>query len=203
MTRRVRQYRQQARAVGVQQTRERLLAAARARFLREPYDAVRLADVARDAATTTQTLHAHFGDKASLFELVARGLGEELASERAAVAEGDVPAMVAALLRGYERFGDANWRVVGTAERVPGAAELLRHARREHRAWLVATLGRYLPAQPGQRAVVLDALYAATDVGTWKLLRRDLGLSRPRTAAAMQALIRGVLPLPTDTEEVP
>jgi len=51
--------------------------------------------------------------------------------------------------------------------------------------------------------VVLDALYAATDVGTWKLLRRDLGLSKPRTAAAMQALIRGALRDPTGTEEVP
>lgn len=69
--------------------------------------------------------------------------------------------------------------------------------------WLVATLGRYLPAEPEQRAVVVDALDAATDVGTWKLLRRDLRLSEPRTAAAMETLIRGALRLPNDTEEVP
>jgi len=203
MAHQVRQYRQQARALRAQETRERLLTAAREWFLREPFDAIRLADIARDAATTTQTLHTHFGDKASLFEQVARRLGEELGRDRATVPEGDVPAMVAALMRGYERFGDANWRLVSTAERVPNAADLLQGARREHRAWLATTLGRHLPAEPHRRAVVLDALYAATDVGTWKLLRRDLGLSKPRTAAAMQALIRGALRDPTGTEEVP
>src|SRR5690606_32749432 len=134
-----------------------------------PRSPIRLADIARDAATTTQTLHTHFGDKASLFEQVARRLGEELGRDRATVPEGDVPAMVAALMRGYERFGDANWRLVSTAERVPNAADLLQGARREHRAWLATTLGRHLPAEPHRRAVVLDALYAATDVGTWKL----------------------------------
>jgi hypothetical protein len=41
---------------------------------------------------------------------------------------------------------------------------------------------------------VLDGLYVATDVGTWKLLRRDLALSRARTRSAMEVIVRGILP---------
>ena len=39
----------------------------------------------------------------------------------------------------------------------------------------------------------LAALYAVTDVGTWKLLRRDLGHSRAETTAVLQSLIRAAL----------
>jgi hypothetical protein len=38
------------------------------------------------------------------------------------------------------------------------------------------------------------ALSAATDVTTWKYLRRDHGLSRARTAAVLQELIEALYP---------
>jgi hypothetical protein len=40
---------------------------------------------------------------------------------------------------------------------------------------------------------LVDALYVATDVGTRKLLRRDLGLSRTRASAVVESLARGAL----------
>ena len=45
-----------------------------------------------------------------------------------------------------------------------------------------------------ERERVLSALHAATDVYTWKLLRRDIGLSQAETAATMTMLVEGVLP---------
>lgn len=45
----------------------------------------------------------------------------------------------------------------------------------------------------GETKALIEALYAATDVGTWKLLRRDHRLTQADTAAVLETLIRGVL----------
>ena len=39
----------------------------------------------------------------------------------------------------------------------------------------------------------VNALHAATDVYTWKLLRRDLGLARAETERTIVQLVEGVL----------
>lgn len=50
-----------------------------------------------------------------------------------------------------------------------------------------------LPTTPAVRQRAIRALHAATDVYTWKLLRRDLGLSRTETEKTMADLVVGVL----------
>ena len=51
-------------------------------------------------------------------------------------------------------------------------------ARASHQAWLERIFSDRLPKTPGARRRAIHALHAATDVYTWKLLRRDLRLSR-------------------------
>ena len=46
---------------------------------------------------------------------------------------------------------------------------------------------------PDERRRVLLGLHAALDVFTWKLLRRDLGLSQEQTEAQLTDLVLGVL----------
>ena len=53
--------------------------------------------------------------------------------------------------------------------------------------------GDRLPTTPAARKRAVHALHAATDVYTWKLLRRDLGLSRTETEKTMADLVVGVL----------
>ena len=72
-------------------------------------------------------------------------------------------------------------------------AAALAVGRAGHRGWLEEVFAPALPTTASSRGRVVDALYAATDVGTWKLLRRDLGLSRARTAGAIEVLVRGAL----------
>ena len=50
-----------------------------------------------------------------------------------------------------------------------------------HQEWLAEVFGDVLPADAAARRHVLLELHAATDVYTWKLLRRDMG--RPRARA--------------------
>ena len=183
----------QGRAEGVARTRERILAAARARLLTMPYDDVRLADIAAEAGVTQQTLLNHFSSKEGLALAVVEVMEPEIAALRGPVAPGDVAGFVRGLMRQYEALGDANVRLAAVAERIPALGEGLRFARGRHAAWLEETFGEQLPGDARERQRALAALYAVSDVGTWKLLRRDLGHSRVETTAVLQSLIRAAL----------
>ncbi|GAB7190672.1 hypothetical protein NUM3379_13780 [Kineococcus sp. NUM-3379] len=189
-----RPYRMDRRARSVEETRRRILSAARTAFLAEPYDGVRLADVAATAGVSQQTLLNHFTSKENLFVAVLGVLGAEIEAARSPVPPGDTDAAVAELVREYEEFGDANVRFVLVAERMPAVlGDALAGARAAHARWLEDVFGGELPQDPLPRRRALAALYAATDVGTWKLLRRDLGHSRTETAAAVRLAVGAVL----------
>ena len=193
MTQTTRSYRMQARAQGVQRTRERILTAARRRFLEMPYDDIRLAEVAAEAGVTQQTLLNHFSSKEGLLVALVDVLGPEIEAMRGPVAPGDADAAVRGLMRQYEALGDANVRLSALAERIPTLAQAVEVARARHTAWLEETFGPDLPDDAGGRRRAIAALYAVTDVGTWKLLRRDLGHSRAETTTVLQSLLRAAL----------
>lgn len=185
----VRPYRMQARAAATEATRARILAAARDHFMRRWYDEVTLQDVARGAGVSVQTVLNHFGGKEQLLVALGDHVSEEIRGRRAVV-PGDVRAAVEALVDDYELTGDPTIRMLALEERVEGLSRLLDVGRRSHRDWVASTLGG------GDH---LPELVVATDVYTWKLLRRDMRLSRDATAAAMRRLVDGVLTAPDTT----
>ncbi len=188
-----RTYTMSARAHGVERTRERILGVARNRFVERPYDEVTLADVAGAAGVTQQTLLNHFSSKEGLLLALGEVLGPEIRALRGSPPAGDVRATVRGLVRQYEQLGDANVRLQAAAERIPALAAGLDAARREHLGWLERIFGDQIPEEPRERRRALAGLYAATDVGSWKLLRRDLGLSRADTTAVLESLVRAAV----------
>jgi AcrR family transcriptional regulator len=182
-----------ARADGVEATRRRILTQARDRFVELPYDEVTLAEIAGAAGVTQQTLLNHFASKEGLLLAVVELLRPEIEALRGTAPPGDVAAFVCGLLRQYESLGDANIRLAAVAERIPELAAGLELARRTHSASLEAAFGDSLPRAPRERRRGLAALYAVTDVGTWKLLRRDLGLSRVEVGTVLRSLLAGAL----------
>jgi hypothetical protein len=96
-------------------------------------------------------------------------------------------------MRQYEALGDANVRLAAVAERIPELARAVEFGRAHHTDWLETTFADSLPDDARARRRMVAALYAVTDVGTWKLLRRDLGHSRAETAAVLRFLLRAVL----------
>jgi AcrR family transcriptional regulator len=188
-----RSYQMQARARGVERTRERILTAARRHFFELPYDEVKLTGIAAEAEVTQQTLLNHFSSKEGLLLALAELLEPEIWALRGEVPPGDVTAAVRGLMRQYEALGDGNVRLAAVAERIPVLAEGLAHARASHRRWLEETFADQLPAEPRNRRRIVAALYVATDVGTWKLLRRDLGHSRTETTSIVENLVRAAV----------
>jgi AcrR family transcriptional regulator len=181
-----------ARADGVADTRDRILAAATTLFLEQAFDDVTLASIAKASGVSHQTVLNHFGSRIGVVIAVADGLGRATAEARSAV-PGDAGGAVHALVGDYERIGDANVRWVAASERYPELVPLLDGARAGHQQWLRDVFGAELPRGAGAARRTVHALHAATDVGTWKLLRRELHLSRAETERIMVDLVTGAL----------
>ena len=92
----------------------------------------------------------------------------------------------------YELRGDGVLLLLAQEGSEAFARRITTHGRGVHRRWVTDSFGPLLP--PGRRREeVVDLLVVATDVYTWKLLRRDRHLSVARTRERMEALVRAVL----------
>lgn len=181
------------RAEAQQATAERILAEARSAFLDESYEQVTLASIAAAAGVSHQTVLNHFESKAGLLRAVVGQLTEEIDRHRQRAVPADPRSAIAVLLDDYERTGDANVRHELLAESFAEFAEIIGGARAYHRAWLERQFAPWLAVSPRERTRRLALLAVATDVKTWKLLRRQLGLGRRTTGELMVRLVEAVL----------
>jgi AcrR family transcriptional regulator len=188
-----RTYTMRARAEAVEATRERIARAAMQRFLVEPYDDVTIASVAREAGVSHQTLLNHFESKDGLFAAAAERFSADLAASREGRATSDPESVVAVLMEQFERSGDGNVRLALLDERIEAVRVGLEQGRANHQRWLAEVFDNRLPSAPAERRRMLAALHAATDVYTWKLLRRDLGHGRRATQRIMTDMVRAIL----------
>jgi len=182
-----------ARADDMLATRERIVHVTLRLALEQPYEDITLAAIAEAAGVSHQTVLNHFESKEKVAVAAAEVLSRETQGVRDRATPGDHAGAVAILVGEYERFGDANARWAATSERLGPLAALFDTARANHQAWLERIFAGQLPKTPGPRRRAIHALHAASDVYTWKLLRRDLRLSRAETARIMLDLVNGVL----------
>jgi AcrR family transcriptional regulator len=182
-----RPYRQTARAATAAATRERILDVATTHFLARYYDDVTLVAIAKEAGVSQQTLINHFGSKEGLLEVAADQLDPEH-SRKTGISD-----PVTNVVEDYEPFGDAVIRMLALEERVPALAPYLARGRAGHRSWVAGAFAGQLPdpADPSYEQA-LNLHIAATDIYTWKLLRRDMGLSQEQTIEHMRALIEAL-----------
>jgi AcrR family transcriptional regulator len=180
------------RADSTQATRQRILDAALEVGTDRWYDEVTLREIAAAAGVALQTVVNHFGTKEGvLIATIESGVGQALVMEgRRQAPVDDVDAAVHLLVEDYERIGDTVIRNLAIEGRIPAISPAVEVGRKEHRDWLrhvfPAALAGLHGGAYGQR---LDLLVCATDVYTWKLLRRDRKLSRSQTEAAIAELV--------------
>jgi AcrR family transcriptional regulator len=177
------------RAAASELTRERILQAACAAFMRDWYDDVTLRDIAADAGVALQTVVNHFGNKEALFGVAAERISHTIATLRWTVEVGDLEGAATTLVDDYEQTGDFTLRTLAIEERVPVVRPVLARGRRGHQEWVEHIFVAALSALRGAaRKRRVAQLVVATDVFTWKLLRRDKGLSRDQTITAIREL---------------
>ncbi len=191
---RVRAYRMGVRAEAAAATHGRILEVA-IRLLGDlSYDEVSLAEVARGAGVTVQTVLRRFGSKEGLTE-AATALGvERVRAERWSSPPGDLDAAVRGLLAHYEAWGDRSLRFLAQEQRVAAMGGVVRAGRALHHDWVDHVFAPWLSRRRGAvRARLRARLIAVTDVYVWKIVRRDLGLDGQAAEATLRELVAAVV----------
>jgi AcrR family transcriptional regulator len=182
-----------ARADAAAATATRILDAALDVFWEHPTDQISLEEVARRAAVTKQTVLRRFGSKSGLMAAAAEHSLARVSAERDDVTPGDSAGAVRAIVAHYERLGDGVLRLLAEETREPALRPLADRGRDYHAAWCERAFAPSLDTlRAGARDRRLALLIAATDVYTWKLLRRDRGLSRRQTETALRELVEAL-----------
>lgn len=186
------------RSIAVAKTQGRILQAVLELATEKLTVEIVLADVAQRSGVTVQTILRHFGSRDGLFDAAVEFGGAEVIAERAAPV-GDVAEAVRVIIDHYETRGD--WVIAllgqeGSDKRIRG---ITMPGKQLHRDWVESVFGPELADHAGpEDRVVTDLLVVATDVYTWKLLRRDRGLSRELTEQRMRHLVDAILASPRE-----
>ncbi len=184
-----RSYTMGARARAVEETRRRILAALFELSMQRLFTDISLDDVAGKAEVSVQTILRQFGSRAGLIDAMITEAKDTIAEERRTPV-GDVESAVRVLVGHYEQRGDATLLLLAQESSHPQVAEITRLGRGMHREWVEHVFAPYISDDPE----LVDLLVVATDLYTWKLLRRDRRLSRARTEQRITRLIQALLP---------
>ena len=187
-----RPYEMKARKEATEATRARILESMYALVPVCSYDELTLQRVADHAGVTFQTVLRHFGTKDGLIAAAAvEGTAQE--SERRDARAGDTADIARVLCARYEEVADgsANWEAL--EDRVPVIRDGLRKARESHGQWLNEKFATELMSLDArQRRHTVAALYAATDINTWRLWKK-LGLGSSEAERVMSSLLGSIV----------
>jgi AcrR family transcriptional regulator len=185
-----RPYRMRARAEAAAETGQRILEAVIELHRERFFDQVSLEDIAERAGVTVQTVLRRFGSKEQLIEAAADEGTRQVTHQRDQAPVGDIEGAVKNLMEHYEEWGETALRLLAQEERVPAFRSVTDAGRAFHYEWVERTFAPLLAKRTGMaRRRLLAELVAICDVYFWKLLRRDLSLSREQTELAIRETI--------------
>jgi AcrR family transcriptional regulator len=187
-----RTYSMGARAEAKAATRLRLLRAVLELSEEKSTIEITLDAVASRAGTSVQTVLRHFGSRDGLLDEAVKLASAEVEQERRATA-GDIEGAIRAVVAHYEKRGDYVLRLLGQ-EHDPRIAAVVTPGKHLHRRWVEDSFGPQLQTRPpADREALVDLLVVATDLYTWKLLRRDRSLDPQTVQARMRWLVTAIL----------
>jgi AcrR family transcriptional regulator len=189
------------RAKSAEDTRRRILQAAFDLQSQRLASEIVLEAVAEEAGVSVQTVLRHFGSRAGLFDATVVFANELVAEERQAPV-GDVPAAIAVLLDHYDLRGEMALMMLAQETTYGHLGRLSAAGKAMHRRWVSEVFAPSLAGlSRSRRDEVVDLLVVATDVYTWKLLRRDRGLSRVQTGQRIETLVTAILSAAHDRKD--
>jgi AcrR family transcriptional regulator len=179
-----------ARAAAAAATGQRILEAAVELFMEQFWDQVTLDEVAERAKVTVQTVIRRFGGKDGVLRAAVADANERALRQRDEAPVGDLRGAVRNVMDDYEEWGDRLIRALAQEDRLPALSPFLEEGRKYHYRWVERVFAPWLVQRDAPERMRLRAtLIAVCDVYVWKLLRRDLGLSRKQTEDALVTLI--------------
>lgn len=187
-----RRYDMRARNESTAATRSAIVAAAIDAVTAERSLGITLGSVAERAGVTVKTVLRHFGSREALIEAAYLAVRQAVLAERVPP-YGDAEAAMTVLIEHYEGRGDMVLGLLAEEDDDPRARLMCEGGRTLHRKWVEDVFGGDLPIEPHERDRIVDALVVATDVYSWKLLRRDRGLTVAEVRDRMLLMTDGLL----------
>lgn len=187
-----RRYDMRARKESTEATRNAIVRAAIEAVVAERSLGITLGTVAERAGVTVKTVLRHFGSRESLIEAAYLAVRQAVLAERVSP-PGDPETAMTVLIEHYEGRGDMVLGLLAEEDDDPRARLMCEAGRTLHREWVEDVFGNELPLEPIERDRIIDALVVATDVYSWKLLRRDRHLTVAEVRNRMQLMTDGVL----------
>ena len=185
-----RRYRMGVRAEAAEETRRQILEAVIGLHMERYYDQISLDDVAERAGVTVQTVLRRFGSKDRLIDAASEVARERVVRQRSEAPVGDIAVAVENLVDHYEEWGESTLRLLAQEDQVPAFRKATDTGRALHYEWVERTFAPLLAERGGEeRRRLLVELIAVCDVYFWKILSRDLGLSREQTELAIREMI--------------
>lgn len=190
MAAKTRTYNKTARAEAEQATGEAILDAALNAFSSELFDRVTLHQIATASGVTVQTVIRRFGTKEELFELLANREGQRIITEREVPVQKGLHAALHALVMHYEHDGDMMLNFIQQEHLFEPVRKLVVRGREVHREWVKTHCNNLLSGCSEEQCEHnLLAAITATDLYTWKLLRRDHRLDPESVVSVMYRII--------------
>jgi AcrR family transcriptional regulator len=189
---RKRRYAMTTRAAKAEATKARIRVSAMELYCERPIEDFTLEQVAERAGVAVRTILRAYTSKdeliyAALEEMAASGVFLKPTQP------GDVKGAVAAFFDIYETVGDLVIHRLSDERRRPGLKPSLDQGRKNHRDGVKVIFAPQLEQRHGAaRTQLFNILIVITDVYVWKLLRRDMGLSRSAAEATVCRMINGV-----------
>jgi AcrR family transcriptional regulator len=193
MNRKKRRYAMAARAAKAEATKARIRVSAMELYCQRPIEHFTLEEVAGRAGVAVRTVLRAYPSKdelvyAALDEMAAGGVYLKPTSP------GDIKAGVSAFFDIYETVGDLVLQRLSDERRRPGLKPSLDQGRENHRDGVKVIFAPQLEQRRGAaRAELFNMLVVMTDVYVWKLLRRDMALTRPAAEAIVGKMIFSII----------
>ena len=174
-------------------THEAILNAAFEAFSTSSFDRVTLKQIAERSGVTVQTVIRRFGSKEELFEQLAQREERRIVAEREIPESAGLSRALESLLDHYERDGDTMTNFVAQENLFEPIRVIVERGRKTHRAWVERHCRHLLSGLRGRAKERMTlAATVATDLSTWKLLRRDLKQEPAQVAEVMTELLYGL-----------
>lgn len=150
--------------------------------------------VAKESGVTIRTVLRKFESREGLLNESLIYLSSEIESERRATRVGDIDDILETLLSNYEVMGDAAIRTINLEPELEIARKIGKKGRALHKEWCKQMFAPFLP-QPNSSKyeIQLTSFIAATEIYLWKLMRKDLKLSKAKTLSVFKNLVEGII----------
>ncbi len=193
MNRKKRRYTMAARAAKAEATKARIRVSAMELYCQRRIEDFTLEQVAGRAGVAVRTVLRAYPSKdelvyAALDEMAAGGVYLK------PTPPGDIKAGVSAFFDIYETVGDLVLQRLSDERRRPGLKPSLDQGRENHRDGVKVIFAPQLEQRRGAaRSELFNMLVIMTDVYVWKLLRRDMALTRPAAEAIVGKMIFSII----------